>query len=206
MNILINWLNGNEGVIASFNLITTIITCFIFLGILFLTVIYAGGTVYLAYKTSKSVEITKEKENTDRAIVCLERFENLRLPLFNLAKKKQLKLDNDLSVIDLNDEGTWYEIRDIIIFFNIFFYLIKLNKVDAELIESELGSSMRSFLRMFIFEIPIVIDKLNPQKIKRYDFKNYLEFCLKSDERVKFFINIEKRQIKNYIERLDNLK
>ena len=147
MNILINWLNGNEGVIASFNLITTIITCFIFLGILFLTVIYAGSTVYLAYKTSKSVEITKEKEKIDRALDYTDKFDYKRL--MDLRRLKAKEKGKDIRNFSKGLSNLYYLIRyfdkSAILYFN--------EKINEEIFEGYIEPMLINFACGFKNEI-----------------------------------------------------
>ena len=201
MNILINWLNGNEGVIASFNLITTIITCFIFLGILSLTIIYAGSTVYLAYKTSKSVEITKEKDKTDRAILYIDKFNgSVRKSFLNLMSKKKELTNHNRIIINLNDASTWYEIRDVIVFFNFLSLLINEDKVDFDLVNRGLlGNYMLSFLILLLGEMEGIIKRFNIGAVKRYSFKDYFEVCLKIDKEICHLERKEKDRIRKFI-------
>ncbi len=101
---MIEWLNNYSEliqiVVVIFNLFIALITAFLFLGILGVTWWYAMSTNKLAVKTAESIEITKEKEKTDRTLELLSEFN--RDKFFSL--QDMVNISSEFTYVNLTDE------------------------------------------------------------------------------------------------------
>lgn len=225
--IFINYLNNNQGLMVSINLLATIL---IFGGILFITIKYANSTERLATKTAESVDLTKEKVKKDRTLSFIEKIDPDRYSKLNRLKfvdypSKALileegiewakqdvnfnpeaykKLKQRVESLNFLNEFSGAE-QEIIYFLNLFdtisiFY--NENELNKKLFDSKLKLLFLNFFINFIDEIVNIMNNyINYENLyNRYD--NYLDVIEKIYENHKPPIVV----LKDYLEKCRKTK
>ena len=169
--------------------------------LVFITRKYVLLTKFIAEETSRSVNISKEKEKIDRSLNFIDRYERKDLTESeSIAESSSYLNEHYIEFYDKDGfpvegvvkkgEINW-RINRILSLFNLLAYLLKKEKIDYDIIKDNFGEEMIDFAWNYQTQLKQLIS-LNKEFNLKKNYKNYFNLCIELEKELNV-IDTDKR-------------